>query len=212
MALKNKLLSWRITEDTANQRLDKALSTHPEVGSRSQASRLIATGKVGLLGKPLKASYQTQVGDDLEIHLPEPQVEHLIPYDFPLDIVFEDDQLIVVNKPAGLVVHPACGHAQDTLVNALLHYTTDLSMGFNEKRPGLVHRIDKGTSGLLVIAKNDESQRFLAKQFQKKTSHRVNLVAYTSHATPTVSLSHGRVRPGPYNCNRLQQPLPSHRC
>ncbi|MEK7355782.1 MAG: RluA family pseudouridine synthase, partial [Bdellovibrionota bacterium] len=87
----------------------------------------------------------------------------------------EDSELLVVDKPAGLVVHPAYGHAQDTLVNALLHHTQDLSMGFNEQRPGLVHRIDKDTSGLLVIAKNEAAQRFIAMQFQAKTTHRLYL-------------------------------------
>lgn len=121
----------------------------------------------------MKASHKTSAGEIFEIDLPDRTTSELKPYEFPLDIVFEDDQLIVVNKPAGLVVHPACGHLDDTLVNALLAHTTDLSMGFNEQRPGLVHRIDKGTSGLLVIAKNDDAQRFLAMQFQRKTTHRL---------------------------------------
>ena len=163
-----------VTTDLAGQRIDKALATLPEIATRSQATKLLQAGRVRIRGRALKPSYLTVEGDAIDIDIPEAVViEKLQPFDFPLSIVHEDADLIVVDKPAGLVVHPACGHAQDTLVNALLHHTTDLSMGFNEKRPGLVHRIDKGTSGLLVIAKHDHAQRFLAMQFQKKTTHRV---------------------------------------
>lgn len=166
-------IRFEISPELAGQRIDKALVACPEVATRSQASRLIALGRVRLGGRIVKASHPTEPGEVYELAIPVIEKSELVPYDFPLDIVFEDDQLIVVNKPAGLVVHPACGHLDDTLVNALLHHTDDLSMGFNEQRPGLVHRIDKGTSGLLVIAKNDEAQRYLAMQFQRKTTHRV---------------------------------------
>jgi 23S rRNA pseudouridine1911/1915/1917 synthase len=162
-----------ITPELSGQRIDKALATVPRIATRSQATRLIQAGRVRINGRVLKPSYQTVEGDSIDIDIPLEVPSELQPYDFPLSIVYEDDQLLVVDKPAGLVVHPACGHAQDTLVNALLHYTKDLSLGFNEQRPGLVHRIDKGTSGLLVIAKNEEAQRFLAMQFQKKTTHRL---------------------------------------
>ena len=162
-----------ITSDLAGQRIDKALVTLPEVPTRSQATRLLQAGRIRIDGKVLKPSYLTQVGDSIDIDVPIVVTNQLIPYEFALDIPYEDDDLIVVNKPAGLVVHPACGHLQDTLVNALLHHTTNLSMGFNEQRPGLVHRIDKDTSGLLVVAKHEAAQRFLAMQFQNKTSHRL---------------------------------------
>lgn len=95
------------------------------------------------------------------------------PYNYKLDIIHEDEDIIVVNKPSGLVVHPAAGHYSDTLVNALLHHTNKLGIGFEAGRPGIVHRIDKDTSGLLVIAKNDSALRFLANQFKNKTVHRV---------------------------------------
>lgn len=162
-----------ITEDLSGQRIDKALASVSQIATRSQASRLLQAGRVRIAGKVLKPSYQTQLGDQIDIDIPIAQTTTLEPYAFTLDIPYEDDDLIVVNKPSGLVVHPACGHLQDTLVNALLHHTQDLSLGFNEMRPGLVHRIDKGTSGLLVIAKNDQAQRFLALQFQNKTTHRL---------------------------------------
>lgn len=166
-------LQFEITEDLNGLRIDKALAYCQDVGSRSQASRLIALGHVYFKGKVVKASQPVATGEVFDLQIPVIEGTELTPYDFPLDIVYEDSELLVVNKPAGLVVHPACGHLNDTLVNALLHHTTDLSMGFNEKRPGLVHRIDKDTSGLLVIAKNDEAQRFLAMQFQRKTTHRL---------------------------------------
>jgi 23S rRNA pseudouridine1911/1915/1917 synthase len=170
---KSQHLIYQVPADLVDQRIDKVLASIPEIATRSQAAKLMQMGAVRKNGRVLKPSYQTQAGDEYQIDVPIIETEHLLPYDFKLDIVFEDADLIVVNKPAGLVVHPACGHEQDTLVNALLHYTTDLSMGYNEKRPGLVHRIDKGTSGLLVIAKNDEAQRILAEQFKRKTVHRI---------------------------------------
>ncbi len=171
--ISNRQIEFVITPEHAGQRIDKALTSCVDVATRSQASRLIALGKVSLDGSPVKASHKTSLGEIFQIVLPQTIATAIVPYDFPLEIVYEDSELLVVNKPAGLVVHPACGHLQDTLVNALVAYTSDLSMGFNEQRPGLVHRIDKGTSGLLVVAKNDEAQRFLAMQFQRKTTHRI---------------------------------------
>jgi 23S rRNA pseudouridine1911/1915/1917 synthase len=162
-----------ISPELADQRIDKALATVARIATRSQASRLIQAGRVRINGKVLKPSYQTQLGDRIDVDIPVEVATELVPYDFPLSIPYEDEDLLIVDKPAGLVVHPACGHAQDTLVNALLHHTTDLALGLGEQRPGLVHRIDKDTSGLLVIAKNDEAQRFLALQFQRKTTHRL---------------------------------------
>ena len=164
-----KKLDWKIPLQLAGQRLDQGLATLDEVKTRSQANKLIKMGCVRQNAKVLKSSYIIQGGEDVELSLPLAPPSDLIPYHFPLDIIYEDNHVIVVNKPAGLVVHPAYGHAADTLVNALLSHTTQLSSGFEEGRPGLVHRIDKDTSGLLVIAKTDEAQRRLAIQFQNKT-------------------------------------------
>lgn len=168
-----------IGEDKINQRIDKVLSSHPLIGSRSKASQLIEKNSVKLIDssgkeKNIKSSYQTQSGDRFIIALPEERVETgLIPFELSLDILFEDKDLLVLNKPANLVVHPAHGHAQDTLVNALIHHTKDLSMGFGENRPGIVHRLDKETSGLLVVAKNNHTHEGLAKQFKERTIHRI---------------------------------------
>jgi 23S rRNA pseudouridine1911/1915/1917 synthase len=109
----------------------------------------------------------------IQIELPEPEPTTLQPMDAPLDLLFEDQDLLVVNKPAGLVVHPAAGHAQDTLVNILLHHVKTLAMGFSENRPGIVHRLDRDTSGILVVAKNDLAHHHLARQFRLKTAHRI---------------------------------------
>ena len=162
-----------VAAEFVGQRLDRFLTSLPEIISRSFAQDLIEKKLVLVDGKEARASLTLKQDQVVEVSIPEvaePSV--LIPYDFPLDIIFEDNDLIVINKPSGLVIHPAAGHEQDTLVNALLHHTKDLSMK-NEQRPGIVHRIDKETSGLLVVAKNDLSHDRLAQQFKDKTSHRI---------------------------------------
>ena len=155
------------------QRLDKALALLPEIETRSRASHLLENSKVLLNGKPAKASVAVKADDVIEVEIPLPEPTELQPYDFKLDILFEDDDLIVINKPSGLVVHPAAGHAHDTLVNALLAHTQNLSMKFGEVRPGIVHRLDKETSGVLVVAKNDKAQEALTAQFKERSTHRI---------------------------------------
>lgn len=167
------ILSFVCTEELLGLRLDKALGLRPEIETRSRASHLIENGLVIVNGQKGKASLILKAGDFIEVQLPEPQSTDLIPYDFPLDILFEDEHLIVLNKPSGLVVHPAAGHAQDTLVNALIHHVKDLSMKFGEQRPGIVHRLDKETSGVLVIAKNDTAHENLTRQFKLRSIHRI---------------------------------------
>ncbi len=160
----------------SNQRLDKWLSQLEElkhlVPTRSYAQNLIEKGFVRVNHKITKGSHSLKINDVVDIEIPESVATELLPYDLKLDIVFEDSDVLVVNKPAGLVVHPSAGHEQDTLVNALLHHTKQLSMK-NEQRPGIVHRIDKDTSGLLVVAKNDLAHENLASQFKNKTTHRI---------------------------------------
>lgn len=124
-------------------------------------------------GQKVKPSHVTKVGEEFSVHIIAGSPVQLTAYDFKLDIVYEDEDVIVVNKPSGLVVHPSVGHRGDTLVNALLHHTNTLATGFSEGRPGIVHRIDKDTSGLLLVAKNDTALRVLAEQFKNKSIHRV---------------------------------------
>lgn len=158
-------------------RLDKALSRDvPEEAelSRSRLARLITDGAVRLHGEVVtNAKAKVSEGDVIDITVPEAVESSTLAENIPLDIVFEDDELIVVNKPAGMVVHPAPGSATGTLVNALLHHAgASLSGIGGEKRPGIVHRIDKDTSGLLVVAKTDRAHHSLARQFEKHTAER----------------------------------------
>lgn len=162
-----------ITTELSNQRIDKALASHPLIQTRSRATFLIENSFVTINNKTIKPSYKTKLDDTFTITLPNKVESSLDPYDLKLDILHEDNELIVLNKPAGLVVHPSLGHHNKTLVNALIHHTKDLSMGFQEHRPGIVHRLDRETSGLLVVAKNDFVHENLAKQFKNRSVHRI---------------------------------------
>ena len=170
---KSSSITFLVPENLSGERVDKALASLEEISSRSRAAFLIENNFVLKNGKPVKPSYKVQLGDQIQIQIPEPIENILQPLDFKLDILFEDSDLIVVNKPSGLVVHPAAGHEQDTLVNALINHTKDLSMKFGECRPGIVHRLDKETSGILVVAKNDLAHEKLTEQFQNRSVHRI---------------------------------------
>lgn len=146
-------------------RLDLFLSDALSI-TRSAAQRLCDEGRVQLGGKTLKKNYRLRLGDEPEVELPEAVPVCVAPEEIPLDIVYEDSDVIVVNKPKGMVVHPAAGHANGTLVNALLYHCHDLSGINGELRPGIVHRIDMDTSGLLIAAKNDFAHQKLAEQLQ----------------------------------------------
>lgn len=164
---------FTIDSSLVDQRLDLALSKREDISSRSRAQELIDSGFVFINRKlATKSSYKLRLNDEVEYSIPELKKTSLLPKNIPLDIHYEDDHIIVVNKPAGLVMHPAAGHENDTLVNALLFHCKKLSIGFKEERPGIVHRIDKDTSGLVVVAKDDVSHQELAKQFAAKTVHR----------------------------------------
>jgi 23S rRNA pseudouridine1911/1915/1917 synthase len=166
-------LVFIVPVSAANSRLDKYLSLQSPVSSRSRAEYLIDSGLVTVNGKSAKSSYKLKVDDQVEVDFPAPKLTEIKPLDISLDIQFEDDDIIVVNKPAGLVVHPAAGHENDTLVNALMAHTKNLSMKFGEDRPGIVHRIDKETSGLLVVAKNDFAHQHLSEQFKARSINRL---------------------------------------
>lgn len=157
----------------SGERID-ALLAHSIPGfSRNAVQRLLDSGSVFLNGKLLKKNYKCLRGDRFEVFLPEPADSELVPQDILLDIRFEDEDVIVVNKPRGMVVHPAPGHADGTLVNALLyHCGSSLSGIGGEKRPGILHRIDKDTSGLLIVAKNDPAHQFLSSQLADRSLSR----------------------------------------
>ena len=150
----------------AGVRLDAFLSADGAL-TRSQAARLIAEGRVRVNGKPAAKSARLSGGETVTVDVPQLRETALPPQDIPLDVVYEDDDVIVVNKPTGLVVHPAPGHPDGTLVNALLHHCGDSLSGIGgEKRPGIVHRIDRDTSGLIIAAKNDAAHLALSVQLK----------------------------------------------
>ncbi|WP_029911292.1 RluA family pseudouridine synthase [Pelobacter seleniigenes] len=160
------------TEDRPPERLDTFLAEcFPEI-SRSQIKKLIDTELVSLDGTPAKASRKLKGGESVLVILPEPEPSEARAEDIPLHILYEDHDLIVIDKPAGMVVHPAAGHSGGTLVNALLHHCQDLAGIGGELRPGIVHRLDKDTSGVMVATKNDRSHLHLAAQFKKHSINR----------------------------------------
>ena len=160
--------------DMAGERLDAFLARCGENLTRSAAQRLIEEGLVLRNGKPGKKNDKLNIGDAVEFSIPEPKAVDIAPTEMHLDIAYEDDDVIVINKPKGLVVHPAAGHQDDTLVNGLLYALGDDLSGINgELRPGIVHRIDKDTSGLLAVAKNDYAHTFLASQLKDHSMFRV---------------------------------------
>ncbi len=160
-----------IKKDVEGFRLDQFLASHAFIETRSQALKLISGKRVLLNGVCPKASYRLRPGDRLRITLPSQKPLALKPYDRSLNILYEDEEILVIDKPAGLVVHPAPGHETATLVNILFHQKK-LSSGSHPLRPGVVHRLDKDTSGLLVLTKNDFSQEFMIEQFKKQNIKR----------------------------------------
>ncbi len=157
-----------VPDDGDGVRLDLFLVSVLPSQSRSQIQRLIKQGLVNVGGKPGKSNQAMKAGQDVTVELPEPVESSVEPEPLPLHIVFQDRDIVVIDKPAGMVVHPAAGHASGTLVNALLHHVDDLSGIGGEKRPGIVHRLDRGTSGLLVVAKHDAAHEELARQFHDR--------------------------------------------
>jgi len=156
---------------SVSMRLDAFVAAETEL-SRTQAQRLIREGAILLNEKIVKVNAMTADGDQVDITYPEIAETAVLPENIPIDVVYEDADLIVINKPQGMVVHPAPGHENGTLVNALLYHVSDLSGIGGERRPGIVHRIDRMTSGLLVVAKNDAAHRALSEQFQTHEAHR----------------------------------------
>ena len=158
-------LTLAVPPEDAGGRVDAWLAGRQESLTRSAAARLLEEGQVTCEGKPLPKNYRLRGGETVQLTLPEPEETELIAQDIPLDVVYEDEDVIVINKPKGLVVHPAPGHADGTLVNALLHHCGDSLSGIGgEKRPGIVHRIDRDTSGLIIAAKNDFAHQRLSAQ------------------------------------------------
>ena len=160
----------RASEESKNQRLDAFLASSLDGLTRSQATRLIESGEVAVNGRAVGKSYKLAGGEDIAVTLPEPEPVEAVPQDIPLDVVYEDADVIVVNKPSGMVVHPAPGHPDGTLVNALLYHCAGTLSGVGGAlRPGIVHRIDRDTSGLIIAAKNDAAHQYLSAQLADHT-------------------------------------------
>lgn len=155
--------------DAAGQRIDKALAeAHPDL-SRTQWQQLIEDGHVTIAGQPVKASLRLEGDERVDVTIPEVAETELVAQQIPLDIIYEDEDFLAINKPAGMVVHPAPGHEKDTLVNAVLGHCPQLEGIGGERRPGIVHRLDKETSGVILVAKNDQALRHLQRQFRQRT-------------------------------------------
>ncbi|MBQ6920466.1 MAG: RluA family pseudouridine synthase [Bacilli bacterium] len=172
-----------VDEANSNLRLDKFLSTHFAEFSRSHIAKLIDEENCFVNGKIAKASLKLKAGDEIEINIPEVKELEIEKEDIPLDIVYEDSDILIINKPQGMVVHPANGHYEHTLVNAILAHCNDLSGINGVMRPGIVHRIDKDTSGLICVAKNDKAHMSLADQLKDHTMSRT-YVALTKGVIP----------------------------
>lgn len=184
--------SFTIKKDGVGERIDHYLAKvlPKDKISRTLVKKSINKGDILLNGKTTKPHHQLNYGDIVTGKIPQPASEmSLTPENIPLDIVYEDSDIIVVNKPAGIVVHPGAGVHSGTLVNALLYYCKNLSSSGGVSRPGIVHRIDKGTSGLLVVAKNDAAHRELARQFKERKVKRV----YTAFVRGIVELDNGKI-------------------
>jgi len=166
--------TFTVEQSLPSERLDIFLRTKFPAVSRGAMQRLIEQGHIRVDGKTVKPTHAPRAGEKVEIHFPEPKPAEAQPEEMPLDILFEDQSLLVVNKPAGLVVHPAAGHEEHTLVNALLHHCQGSLSGIGGvARPGIVHRLDKETSGCLVVAKNDETHIALSEQFANRVVKKV---------------------------------------
>ncbi len=178
-----------LTLNYPGERLDKALTKAMPQLSRMQWQRLIEEGMVRQGERPLtKASLKLEGGEQVTATLPEVQPTDLVPEDIPLDVRYEDSDLIVVNKPAGMVVHPGTGHYTGTLANAVLYRCPDIQGVGGEMRPGIVHRLDKNTSGLIVVAKNDQALWYVQKQFKKRTVKKKYLALVEGQIQPPTAL------------------------
>ena len=169
-----EILQLQVNKEDAGKRVDAWLAAQMEDMTRSAVQRLLEEGRITVGGKVPAKNYKLNGTECLEVTLPDPVPVDVVPQDIPLDVVYEDEDVIVVNKPKGLVVHPAPGHPDGTLVNALLHHCGDSLSGIGgELRPGIVHRIDRDTSGLIIAAKNDFAHQKLAAQLQDHSLARV---------------------------------------
>ncbi len=192
-----------VTPDGHGQRLDTWLSLVETELSRARIQDLIRAGHITLNGKSAKPSQTLQRGQTIQLDIPPAADVELKPESIPLDILFEDSDLIVLNKPAGLVVHPAAGHASGTLVNALLAHCSDLAGISGEKRPGIVHRLDRDTTGVMVVAKNEKTMRALTSQFKLRETTKEYLALVWGHLNPPAGRTETLIGRNPHDRKKM---------
>ncbi|TDT61828.1 RluA family pseudouridine synthase [Fonticella tunisiensis] len=193
--MSEKNFKFVVEEEDSGKRIDVYISEKLNDLSRSQVQKLINDEKIKLKNKKVKSNYKIKPGDEISVDIPEPVKLEVVPEDIDIEIMYEDDYIAVVNKPQGMVVHPAAGNNSGTLVNALLARCTSLSSINGVVRPGIVHRIDKDTSGVLVVAKNDEAHRSLSEQIKEHSVKRVYMAlteGIIKNDSGTISAAIGR--------------------
>jgi 23S rRNA pseudouridine1911/1915/1917 synthase len=189
-----EVINLRVGTNIRHRRLDKYVNGRLVRFSRNLIQKMVKNGAITVNDNEVKSSHQINPGDIVRITLPEPQPKEITPEDIPLDIIYEDDDMIAVNKQADLIIHPARGFKTGTLVNALVHYADSLSKGTYHYRPGIVHRLDRNTTGVVVVAKNDIAQYKLADQFQNRTTEKTYLAIV--HGNPELDADRIRNRLG----------------
>ena len=168
-----EILNYQVSDGQSGIRIDRYLSEMNEELSRSYIQKLLKEQKITVNGSAVKANYKVQEGDEISVAVPDIKEPDILPEDIPLDILYEDDDVLIVNKPKGMVVHPSAGHTSGTLVNAIMFHCKDNLSGINGVlRPGIVHRIDKDTTGALLVCKNDNAHRNLAEQLKEHSIRR----------------------------------------
>ena len=197
----NKVYSFVV--DRQDTRLDKYVSDKCPELSRTQAQKLIGEGYITVNDRAAKASLKLNTGDRVNIAIPPTAPSPLTPEDIPLNIIYEDDDLLVIDKPAGLTVHPAPGHPSHTLVNAILSYFPHLADIGDSLRPGIVHRLDKDTSGVMMVAKNSAAQANLAEQFETRSVAKTYLVLVRGHLTPENGIIEASIGRDPRSRKRM---------
>lgn len=183
--LGEEFTAFSLSTQAGGERLDRWLALQMPGRSRSEIQRWIREGLVTRAGKPLKPSYRPEAGDEIAVRVPAPVEYAVEPEPIPLDVIYEDGDVLVINKPAGMVVHPAAGNWHGTLVNAVLFRCPNLEGVGGTRRPGIVHRLDKDTSGVILVAKNDQAHRVLQAQFKEREVHKAYLaLVYGQMQTP----------------------------
>jgi 23S rRNA pseudouridine1911/1915/1917 synthase len=196
-------LAQALVATAGGERLDKWLAGQLPDHSRAAIQRWVAEGRVTLAGRPLKASYRVAAGDELVVAIPAAEDYAVEPEPIPLAILYEDRDLLVINKPAGMVVHPAAGNWHGTLVNAVLYHCPTLEGVGGTRRPGIVHRLDKDTSGVILVAKNDAAHRALQTQFKAREVHKTYLVLVHGWISPPRGEINAPIGRDPRNRQRM---------